>query len=92
MKYSSLNKKFATAAKRSGLTDVTPHTLRHTFASWLVMQGVDLATVQKLLGHSNIMMTMTYAHLAPDHLKAAVEHLNFSDGHHMDTNVVLDTS
>jgi integrase len=49
------------------------HTLRHTYASWLVMSGVDLYTVQKLMGHSTIAMTERYAHLAPDHLKRAVE-------------------
>jgi integrase len=48
------------------------HTLRHTFASWLVMSGVDLYTVQKLMGHSTIAMTERYSHLAPNHLKKAV--------------------
>jgi integrase len=52
---------------------VTYHTLRHTFASWLVMAGVDLWTVAKLLGHKDIKeVEKTYAHLAPDHLKAAI--------------------
>ncbi|PIE74765.1 MAG: hypothetical protein CSA18_03640 [Deltaproteobacteria bacterium] len=44
------------------------HTLRHTYASWLVMSGVSLYTVQKLLGHSDIKTTMRYAHLSPDYL------------------------
>ncbi|MDR1235545.1 MAG: site-specific integrase, partial [Holosporaceae bacterium] len=48
------------------------HTLRHTYASWLVMSGVDLYTVQKLMGHSTIAMTERYSHLAPNHLKKAV--------------------
>ena len=48
------------------------HTLRHTYASWLVMSGVDLYTVQRLMGHSSISMTERYSHLAPDHLKKAV--------------------
>ena len=91
-KYSVLGRKLISIAKHAGLTGVTPHTLRHTFASWLVMGGTDLATVQKLLGHSDIATTMIYAHLTPDHLKAAVERLNFSDGHYMDTSAVLDTS
>ena len=65
-------------AKKAELGDFTKlHTLRHTFASHLVMQGVDLTTVQKLLGHTDIEMTMIYAHLAPDHLSAAVNKLPF---------------
>jgi len=59
-----------------GITDrrqkLTFHSLRHTYASWLVMQGTPLYTVQLLLGHKSMAMTMRYAHLAPDTLKAAV--------------------
>jgi len=54
----------------------TLHTFRHTFASHLVMQGVSLAVVQKLLGHSTITMTMKYAHLAPDHLAEEIKVLD----------------
>ena len=43
-------------------------------------------------GSADITMTMVYAHLAPDHLKAAVERLDFSDGHCMDTSAVQDAS
>ena len=49
------------------------HSLRHTYASWLVMTGADLYTVQTLMGHSTLLMTQRYSHLAPDHLKKAVD-------------------
>jgi site-specific recombinase XerD len=52
------------------------HCLRHTFASRLVMAGVDIRTVQELLGHKTIAMTVRYAHLAPKHTLAAVERLD----------------
>ena len=53
------------------------HSLRHTFASHLVMSGVDLATVGQLLGHKDISTTMIYAHLAPEHVRKAVEKLEY---------------
>ena len=54
------------------------HTLRHTYASWLVMSGVDLYTVKELMGHKTLAMTMRYAHLAPNKFKAAIAALNQS--------------
>ena len=54
------------AAEKAGVLEVTPHTLRHTFASRLVMAGVNLRRVQEYLGHKSIEMTMKYAHLAPE--------------------------
>lgn len=59
----------------AGLRTTGWHVLRHTFASHLVMHGVPLPSVQALMGHSTIHMTMRYAHVAPDHLRAAVIHL-----------------
>ena len=55
---------------------VVAHTWRHTFASWLTMEGVPLPTVQKLLGHQTLEMTLRYAHLAPSHEREAVEKIS----------------
>ncbi len=54
----------------------TVHKLRHTFASKLTMMGVDLTTIKQLLGHSDLETTQLYAHLAPEHLRNAVNKLN----------------
>ncbi len=51
------------------------HTLRHTFASWLAMQGETLLTIKELMGHKTIAMTMRYAHLIPDQKREAVAKL-----------------
>jgi len=48
----------------------------HTFASWLVMEGVPLATVSNLFGHTSPTMTLRYAHLSPKHLTSAVRVLD----------------
>lgn len=48
------------------------HGLRHTFASHFIQNGGNILTLQKILGHSSLAMTMRYAHLAPDHLVDAV--------------------
>ncbi len=73
-----LRKRLMSLTKQSGFPDVTKlHTLRHTFASHLVMKGVDLPTVKKLMGHADIQTTMIYSHLADDHVDKAVEKLEF---------------
>lgn len=51
------------------------HSLRHTFASWLALQGEQLQTIQELLGHKTIQMTLRYSHLIPDQKRAAVAKL-----------------
>ena len=68
---------FLKLVRRSGIKHASLHTLRHTFASHLVMNGTDIYTVQKLLGHSSIKTTEIYAHLAPDFLKAAIAKLHY---------------
>jgi site-specific recombinase XerD len=69
------NRVFLPALEKAEIQDVVWHTLRHTFASRLVMAGVDLRTVQELMGHKDITMTLRYSHLSPSHLKDAVQRL-----------------
>ncbi|MFA9409443.1 MAG: tyrosine-type recombinase/integrase [Candidatus Dadabacteria bacterium] len=72
----SIRKAFKNSCNRAGIKNLTFHTLRHTFATRLVLSGVDLATVSKLLGHSTIQMTMRYSHPTPEALKNAVSKLD----------------
>jgi len=51
------------------------HDLRHTFASRLAMEGVELMTIRELLGHKSMAMTLRYAHLSPEHRRIAIERL-----------------
>lgn len=55
------------------------HVLRHTFASHFIMNGGNIVTLQKILGHSSLQMTLRYAHLSPDHLSEAVRLNPLSD-------------
>jgi len=68
----SLRKAYENAVVAAKLDDVNFHTLRHTFASWAVMRGVNVKELQELLGHSTLTMTLRYAHLAPERLRTAV--------------------
>jgi len=76
-----VSKAYFDAVKRlgfnEGVTDrrqrVTFHTLRHTFGSWLALEGIPLRTIQDLMGHKTVQMTVRYSHLTPDHRMDAVE-------------------
>jgi len=76
---------FALACRKTGISGVSWHTLRHTFASRLVERGVDIVTVQQLLGHSTVTVTMRYTHTNLDSKRAAVEKL----GPHCDKSVTV---
>ncbi len=67
------------ALKRAGLSGITWHTFRHTFASRLTRNGADLVTVKELLGHSTIVVTMRYAHSNDEAKRRAIAKLPTSD-------------
>ena len=85
--YGDIKKSFLTAVNKSGIVNFHFHDLRHTFASQLVMSGVDLNTVRELLGHKSLEMTLRYSHLSPDHKKRAVDLLSHRIGSKSGTNL-----
>ncbi len=71
----TINTAWRTLRSSADLEDFRFHDLRHHFASRLVQSGIDLNTVRELLGHADISMVLRYAHLSPDRLTMAVEHV-----------------
>lgn len=71
-----IKRAFASACRRAGIVDFTPHDCRHTLASWLAMGGVPLAAIKDLLRHSSITVTERYAHLAPETARKGLDTLN----------------
>lgn len=74
--YKGIKRSFHTALKKAGIKDFRFHDCRHSFASQLIMAGVDLTTVKELLGHKDIKMTLRYSHLAPAHKRKAINVLD----------------
>jgi integrase len=83
-KIKKVSRVFARVVEETGLNQgiedkrqrVVFHTLRHTYASWLVEQGVDLYTVKELMGHKTLAMTERYSHLGENTLRQAVSRLD----------------
>ncbi len=71
--WTDIKKAFEAVLVNAKIDNFRFHDLRHTFASRLVMAGVDINTVRELMTHADIKMTLIYAHLSPDHKAAAVE-------------------
>jgi integrase len=74
----SVTHHFLRTARAAGLT-CRLHDLRHTFGSWLVMEGVPLLTVSKLMGHQDPKTTQIYAHLSQEHLEQAARKMKLSE-------------
>jgi len=73
--FSSCRSAFRAAVKRSGLQlpeGQLTHILRHSFASHFMMNGGDILTLQKILGHTDLKMTMRYSHMSPDYLERVI--------------------
>jgi integrase len=75
----AISQRFRLIVKKLGFNDgitdrrqeITFHSLRHTFASWLALQGESIITIKEMLGHKSTAMTERYSHLVPDHKRRA---------------------
>ncbi len=87
--YQEVKTSFKTALRRAKIKDFRFHDIRHTFASHLVMAGIDITTVKELLGHKTLSMTLRYSHLSPSHKAKAVDILakQISDDSRIASNI-----
>ncbi len=87
--FGSIKTAFLAACRRAGITGCRFHDLRHTAATYMVLGGQDLATVQEILGHSTVTLTMRYTHPTPESKRRAVASLEAlvaaGTGHQVDT-------
>jgi integrase len=84
--YNNIKKALNNAAERAEIDgSVRMHQLRHAFCSHALMQGIDPRTVQKWMGHKDLKTTLRYAHVSPDHERAAIQRLQYHHGHQVDT-------
>lgn len=76
----SIKTGFNAAARRAGLEDVTPHVLRHSAATWMAEDGVDMEIIAQYLGHNDVATTRRiYARFSPEYLRGAAESLELDD-------------
>ncbi|MBN1293471.1 MAG: site-specific integrase [Candidatus Latescibacteria bacterium] len=87
-----VKRSFATALKKAGIENFRFHDLRHTAASWMVQSGVDLYSVQKILGHSSIRSTQRYAHLSPGYLENEISKIDNFLSRNNDSQEFTETS
>ena len=74
------------AAQKAGIKGpIQMHQLRHAFCSHALMQGIDVRSVQRWMGHKDLRTTLRYAHISPDHERAAIQRLRYDHGHQVDT-------
>jgi len=86
-RFTELKRAWQRVLKEASIENLRFHDLRHTCASWLVMKGVPLQTVQQILGHKSFVTTLRYAHMAPELRNEAVERLcEVADGRFLDTS------
>jgi integrase len=80
--YKNIRESLNQAAKKAGIKgSVKMHQLRHAFCSHAFMQGIDARTIQRWMGHRDLRTTLRYAHISPDHEKAAIQRLQYKSSH-----------